>query len=245
MEFWGNIAGLGSALQYEFLLFALAGLLIGGIDDFFFDGIFLARTAWRKMFIYSRHERMNGDSLPPSARPGPIAIFIPAWHEAAVIRPMLDTCLARWGKGNFRIFVGVYPNDPETIREASAVAEADARVRVVILPHDGGTTKADCLNHIWRAMTQFEAIHGRHFKAIVLHDAEDVVHADEIRLFDAMIDRFDMVQLPVMPLISPRSRWVAGHYADEFAEAHGKHLAMREAIGAAVPSAGVGVTATP
>ena len=49
-----------------------------------------------------------------------------AWHEAAVIRPMLDTCLARWGKGNFRIFVGVYPNDPETIREASAVAEADA-----------------------------------------------------------------------------------------------------------------------
>lgn len=240
MEFWGNIAGLVSALQYEFLLFALAGLLIGGIDDFFFDGIFLARTAWRKMFIYSRHERMNGDSLPPSARPGPIAIFIPAWHEAAVIRPMLDTCLARWGKGNFRIFVGVYPNDPETIREASAVAEADARVRVVILPHDGGTTKADCLNHIWRAMTQFEAIHGRHFKAIVLHDAEDVVHADEIRLFDAMIDRFDMVQLPVMPLISPRSRWVAGHYADEFAEAHGKHLAMREAIGAAVPSAGVG-----
>jgi adsorption protein B len=81
---------------------------------------------------------------------------------------------------------------------------------------------------------------GRRFKAVVLHDAEDVVHADEIRLFDVMIDRFDMVQLPVLPLIAPHSRWIAGHYADEFAEAHGKHIIMREAMGAAVPSAGVG-----
>jgi adsorption protein B len=75
----------------------------------------------------------------------------------------------------------------------------------------------------------------------VLHDAEDVVHADEIRLFDvddrplrhgaAASDAADL---------ATHSRWIAGHYADEFAEAHGKHLAMREAIGAAVPSAGVG-----
>jgi len=85
-----------------------------------------------------------------------------------------------------------------------------------------------------------EARRGAPFKAVVLHDAEDVVHADEIRLFDRMIDRFDMVQLPVVPLLSQRSRWIAGHYADEFAEAHGKHLVLREAIGAAVPSAGVG-----
>lgn len=85
-----------------------------------------------------------------------------------------------------------------------------------------------------------EARRGAPFKAVVLHDAEDVVHADEIRLFDRMIDRFDMVQLPVLPLLSQRSRWIAGHYADEFAEAHGKHLVLREAIGAAVPSAGVG-----
>ncbi len=69
---------------------------------------------------------------------------------------------------------------------------------------------------------------------------EDLVHADEIRLFDRMIERFDMVQLPVRPLISPRSRWIAGHYADEFAEAHGRTLVLREAIGAGVPSAGVG-----
>ncbi len=38
----------------------------------------------------------------------------------------------------------------------------------------------------------------------------------------------------------PFSRWVSGHYCDEFAEAHGKNLVVREALGAAVPSAGVG-----
>src|SRR3546814_21190588 len=49
-----------------------------------------------------------------------------------------------------------------------------------------------------------------------------------------------MVQLPVLPLIDPRSRWIAGHYLDEFAEAHGKDLVVSEALGASVPSAGVG-----
>lgn len=48
-----------------------------------------------------------------------------------------------------------------------------------------------------------------------------------------------MVQLPVMPLPDPRSRWVSGHYLDEFAESHAKDLVVREALRAAVPSAGV------
>ncbi len=240
MELLGSVAGLVSALHYEFLLFALAGLLIGGIDDFAFDVIFLARALWRRLFVYSRHERMTGASLPPSRKPGTTAVFIPAWHEAEVIGAMLRICLARWAGADFRIFVGTYPNDPATILAVAKVAEQDTRVQLVILPHEGGTTKADCLNHVWAAMLRAEVAEGRRFKAIVLHDAEDVVHADEIRLFDVMIDRFDMVQLPVLPLIAPHSRWIAGHYADEFAEAHGKHLIMREAMGAAVPSAGVG-----
>jgi len=36
------------------------------------------------------------------------------------------------------------------------------------------------------------------------------------------------------------SRWISGHYLDEFAEAHGKELIVREALGAGMPSAGVG-----
>src|SRR3546814_12104260 len=55
-----------------------------------------------------------------------------------------------------------------------------------------------------------------------------------------MIERFDLVQIPVLPLVDQQSRWISGHYCDEFAEAHGKYLVLRDAIGAAVPSAGVG-----
>ena len=41
------------------------------------------------------------------------------------------------------------------------------------------------------------------------------------------------------PLPDPRSRWISGHYLDEFAENHAKDMVVREALGAAVPSAGV------
>ena len=77
-------------------------------------------------------------------------------------------------------------------------------------------------------------------QAVGLHDAEDVVHSAELGLFDALIERFDLVQLPVLPLVDPGSRFIGGHYIDEFLEAHGKELVVRCAIGAALPSAGVG-----
>lgn len=234
------LLGIFARIEHEILLFALAGLLIGGLDDFVMDMVFLWRRAKREIFIYSRHRRMTAATLPRSDHPGRIAVLVPAWREANVIGAMLRGCLDRWRSEDFLLLVGTYPNDPDTIRAVTDVACEDTRIRLVILPHDGGTTKADCLNHVWAAMLREEQALGARFKAAVLHDAEDVVHADEIRLFDRMIDRFDMVQIPVRPLLSRRSRWIAGHYADEFAEAHGKHLILREAIGAAVPSAGVG-----
>ena len=119
-------------------------------------------------------------------------------------------------------------------------ASANPRLRLVVGPAPGPTSKADCLNRLWEAMLAEEAASGVAVKAVVLHDAEDVVHSGEFALFDAMIERFDLVQLPVVPLIDPGSRWIGGHYADEFAEAHGKELVVREALGASLPSAGVG-----
>ena len=85
-----------------------------------------------------------------------------------------------------------------------------------------------------------EAADGVLVKAVVLHDAEDVVHSSELALFDALIERHDLVQLPVVPLVVPGSRFVSGHYLDEFTEAHGKELVVRAALGAGLPSAGVG-----
>jgi bacteriophage N4 adsorption protein B len=62
----------------------------------------------------------------------------------------------------------------------------------------------------------------------------------EFRVFDRLVERAAVIQLPVLPLPDRHSRWISGHYCDEFAEAHIKELVVREAVGAAIPLAGVG-----
>ena len=220
----------------EAALFAASGFLLLGLSDLAVDIIWIGHRLRRRLF--GPAPSISVAELPPPARPGPIAIFVPAWDEAAVIADMLRHALRTFDHSDYRLYVGCYPNDPATTAAARAVA--DPRVRIVVGPFPGPTTKADCLNRLWEKMDQDERAEGRRFKAIVLHDAEDVVHSAELKLFDSLIERFDLVQLPVLPLLDPNSRWIAGHYADEFAESHGKELVVREAIGAALPSAGVG-----
>ncbi|WP_277873240.1 glycosyl transferase family protein [Sphingomonas profundi] len=234
---------LAAGITRELMLFAAVGLLIGGIDDLAIDLLYLVRSGWRSAVVYRRHRAATAESLPPPDRPGRLAIFIGAWDESGVIAAMLRAALARLDHGDYRIYVGVYPNDPATIaavRHVRRHAAGGRRVRMVSGALAGPTTKAEALNRLWRAMLVDEAREGVPVKAIVLHDAEDVVHPCELRVFDRLIERFDLVQLPVLPLIVPGSRWVSGHYCDEFAEAHGKQLVVREALGAGMPSAGVG-----
>jgi adsorption protein B len=222
---------------HELLLFAAVGLLIGGLDDLLVDLIWIGRSIRRAGTPFPRADIAT---LAPPAAPGRIAVLIGAWDEAAVIGSMLCHALATFDHDDYRIYVGTYPNDPTTIDMVERVARHDRRVRLVVGDRLGPTTKADCLNQIWHALLADEVRAGAAYKAIVLHDAEDVVHSGELKLFDTLIERFDLVQLPVLPLVDRGSRWISGHYCDEFAEAHGKQLVVREAIGAGVPSAGVG-----
>ncbi|WP_367305058.1 glycosyl transferase family protein [Sphingomonas tagetis] len=219
------------AVARETMLFAAIGFLIGGIDDV------LADLAYFAVRVRGWLVRRPKPALDDGA--GAMAIFVPAWDEAAVIAPMLRTALARYDYPDFRIYVGAYPNDRATIAEVAGVADGDARVRLVIGEAAGPTTKADCLNSLWRALLADEA-EGWPVRAVVLHDAEDVVHPAELRVFAAYLDAYDAVQIPVLPLADSRSPLVEGHYLDEFAEAHGKALVVRQALGAALPFAGVG-----
>lgn len=218
-------------LLRELLLLAAIGLALSGLDDLFLDCVFLFRR------IGPGRDANRATLLAGSADPGWMAILVPAWDEADVIGPMLAGLTRALDYARYRVFVGVYPNDPATHAAVSAVG--DARIEVVTTVLHGPTTKADCLNHLWRAAEAFEAAEWVRFKAIVLHDAEDVVHPAELRVFDALIPGLAMVQLPVVPFVDEGSRWVGGHYLDEFAEGHAKDVVVREALGAAVPLAGV------
>jgi len=218
------------------LLLVAIGIALSGLDDLFIDLVFFARLGWREATVYSRFTRANAQTL-RRRDPAPIAIIVPAWDEAAVIGAMLGDLTSRLDYPRYRVFVGVYPNDPATAAAVAAVG--DPRITSVICRRPGPTTKADCLNHLWAAVVAAEAASGTAFKAVVLHDAEDVVDAQELWVYDALIPRLAMVQLPVLPLPDRQSRWISGHYCDEFAESHAKDLVVREALGAAVPSAGV------
>ena len=232
------IGEIFSRLAAELALFAGVGFLLFAVNDLIVDLIYFARRFWRSLTVYSRHSRIYASFYVFNKDPGFIAILVPAWDEASVIASMLKATVKRLDYDNYRIFVGYYRNDPAT---AAAIASVkDPRIEPVEVPADGPTTKADCLNHLYDALIEYETANDFEAKAIVLHDAEDVVHRYELRIFDGLIDRAAVIQLPVLPLPDPHSRWIAGHYCDEFAEAHVKELVVREAVGAAVPLAGVG-----
>ena len=238
----GGIVGpadfLFDALQLimrEASLFAAVGFVVLGTSDLAVDLIWIKLAAARR--LRSSAPLLLSD-IPPAAAPGWMAVFVPAWDEAPVIANMLRHTLRAFGNADFRVYVACYPNDPATIEAVRAVQ--DERITMVVGREPGPTCKADNLNRLWDRMVRDEAEEGRRFKAVILHDAEDVVHSAELRLFDSLIEQHDLVQLPVVPIVDRESRWIAGHYLDEFAEAHGKEMVVRGALGAALPSAGVG-----
>lgn len=219
------------AATAELLMFAGVGLLIGGLDDLLVDLLYFALRPWHR----------RAAPLPPRPLPCHFAIFVPAWEEAQVIAPMLRALLARL-EGDYRVYLGVYPNDLETLAIGCGVAERDPRVRVVINPRPGPTTKADNLNAMWAALVA-DRQRGWRPDALVLHDAEDLVHPRELQAFTVAFAQSPVVQLPVLPLVKRDHWWaalVSGHYLDEFAEAHGKALVVRQWLGAGLPLAGTG-----
>jgi adsorption protein B len=215
-------------MSRELLWLSAAGIFLSSLDDLAVDAVWLARVAFRP----------EEPQPPLPAEPGRFALLVPAWDESDVIGPMLARLCGSISDPRLRIFVGVYPNDPATARAVETVA--DPRVSAVVTSRPGPTTKADCLNHLWRAVVAHEAATGMRFKAVVLHDAEDVVDPASFDLYDRHMPALAMVQVPVLPLPDRTSRWVSGHYCDEFAEAHAKDMMVRGLLGAPVPSAGVG-----
>jgi adsorption protein B len=241
------IASVASAAARELTLFAAIGMLLGGLDDLAVDLLWLGRAWHRQRIRHRRPLHPTMAELAPAQSAGRLAIFVPAWCESEVIGAMLRATLGRLRYGDYRIYVGTYANDPATVAAVRAVN--DPRVRLVESSVAGPTNKAECLNRCWRAMRADEAVAGIAIKAVILHDAEDVVHPLELQLYDRMIERFDLVQIPVFPLPAHGrgriARMVAAAYADEFADAHGKGLMVRQAIGASIPSAGVGCAIRP
>jgi adsorption protein B len=221
-------------IEQELLLFTAFWFLVGAIDDVAVDLCWV----WLKITGRASAEFISNERA-AAALEGRAAVFIAAWQEEQVIGHTIHHALSVWQQDDFILYVGCYCNDPGTVAAAMAGAGSDPRVRVVIHRNAGPTTKADCLNRLYAALADDERRYGFRFKTIVLHDSEDMVHPAELAVIDAAITDADFVQLPVRPEPQSASRWVGGHYSDEFTESHAKALVVRDALGAAIPAAGV------
>jgi bacteriophage N4 adsorption protein B len=214
-------------------------ILVSGLDDLAID------AAWAFFWLRGKW-KPEARMFPPgprqleSAPQRPIAILVPLWHEQEVIGRMLEHNLASIRYSSYHFFAGAYPNDDLTQDAVRAIADRFPNVHLALCPHDGPTSKADCLNWIYQRLILHEEQTGERFEIIVTHDAEDLVHPEELRWINYYAARFDFIQTPVLALRTPFFALTHGVYCDEFAEYHTRDMPVRPLLGGFVPSSGVG-----
>jgi adsorption protein B len=223
---------------FELLLFFnLMGLLaiaFFGIDDLILD-------------LVAFFKKLGPEELTPEleakVRAEPekwIGIMVANWHEADIIERMLLGNLGRIDYRNYVIFVGTYPNDPDTISAAQKVADKYNRIKVVVNTKEGPTSKGQMINEMVTAIFDYEIINQMKFEFLMIHDSEDVIHPLSLLLINYFGNNADFLQVPVHSFNLPLKELVGATYLDEFAEPHTKDLLVRVAMGASLPSAGVG-----
>lgn len=232
--------GLGTQTM---LVVTVVLFTLSGIDDLIFDVYYVCRQLYVLLYVRPRWPRLKEEQL-LSAVEKPIAIIVPAWQESPVIGKMIDNTVRTLRYSKYVIFVGTYPNDPDTQLEVERARERYQNVERIVCPKDGPTNKADCLNWIIQGVRHYENRTGTRFEIFVMHDAEDIVHPLSLKLFNYLMPRFAMIQIPVFSLPRRWYEFTAGVYMDEFAELHSKDLIVRERLGHNVPSAGVGTAFT-
>jgi adsorption protein B len=214
-------------------------VILNGFDDLFI--VLAAAYAWLRFRFTSRIQLRSPTEAELDAVPQRrMAIFVCLWHEHSVIRDMVEHNIRRIRYRNYDFFIGVYPNDTPTVAAATEVCNRYRNVHLSMTPHPGGTSKADNLNWIFQRMLLYEEGNNVRFEMIVVHDAEDVIHPDDLRWLNYFAQWYDMVQIPVLALPTPLRQFTHGVYCDEFAEFQFKDMPAREALGGFVPSCGVG-----
>lgn len=219
------------------LLVLVSGYVLIAADDLFFDIVYWIESG------RARHKLpIVGESELRAVPEASVALLMAAWHEQDVIAHMLAHNERVIDYRDYEIFVGTYPNDHATHTEVDRAARTLPRVRQVVNPAPGPTTKADNLNAIIAAVQAREIERGKRFDLVMLHDPEDVIHPLELKVANwhfAHRPAVHMIQLPIYPLPVAARSFTAGTYLDEFAELHTKDILVREWICGFVPSAGV------
>lgn len=205
------------------------------MDDFFIDLVAMIRRLGpykMKSDEFKKLKELNEKR---------IAIIVANWKEYEVIEPMIRGNLKQIDYDNYCFFLGVYPNDTLTVEAAQRLSEKfPHKVQVVINTLEGPTSKGQMLNEMVRQIIFAPDLEKNRFDYFLMQDSEDVLHRHHLSLLNYYSQQADFIQTPVFSFNRELSAMVGGVYIDEFAEHHTKDMFVRENMGAAVPSAGVG-----
>jgi adsorption protein B len=217
----------------------MVAILLSGLDDLAVNAVWAVH--WLKRKLHPKRVLFPPGGRQLNAAPRrKIAILVPLWHEHSVIADMLQHNLASIRYADYHVFAGCYPNDDLTQEAVRSIALRFSFVHMAVCPHDGPTSKGDCLNWIFQHLLLYEEDTKERFDLVLTHDAEDMIHPDELRWINYYAGRYDFIQTPVLPIATPIWKWTHGIYCDEFAENHTVDMVVRALCGGFVPSAGVG-----
>ncbi|MGH2575387.1 MAG: glycosyltransferase [Ignavibacteria bacterium] len=211
-------------------------LIISGFDDMFVDLMYwITRRKYKRSM--PNMEKVN------RADEHSIALLICAWKEHAVLGRTLEYALKNIDYSNYHIFIGVYPNDERTVNTINRVTVGNGRVTLCYNVKEGPTTKADNLNSVYSHLKKFETEKNKEFDVILIHDSEDFIHPESLKLYNYMLiyQGIDAVQIPVVPVKNSNSGFIHRTYCDGFAEMHSKDMVVRQYMNAFIPFAGAGM----
>ncbi|MCC7278604.1 MAG: glycosyltransferase [Chromatiaceae bacterium] len=209
--FWPYLGAEYLALLEMQIAVVAVLILISSLDDLFIDAWYWVRRLYRAFFVKHKYRPLTPTQL-RAKQEQPIAIMVPAWLEYDVIAVMIENMISVLEYRNYVIFVGTYVNDAATIAEVTRIAHRYKQLVRVEVPHPGPTCKADCLNWIIQAIFLHEHRNGLEFAGVILHDSEDVLHPLELKFFNYLLPRMDLIQIPVMSLEREWYELVAGVY---------------------------------
>ena len=121
-------------------------LAISNIDDLFLD-----LNYWIGRLVGSTGSRSRElpDSLFIASLPErPFAVMIPCWKEHEVIFSMLSSNSRLLRYRDVHYFVGTYQNDFMTQQEVVRAQVDHPNIHLIVVPRDGPTSKADCLEPV-------------------------------------------------------------------------------------------------
>src|SRR3954452_2996625 len=120
-------------------------VILNGVDDLFL-ALMAGVAVLQSRFTPREDQRVPSEAELDSVPQRRMAIFVCLWREHGVIRDMIEHNVRSMRYSNYDFFIGVYPNDTQTVAAASEVCKRYANVHLSITPHPGGTSKADNLN---------------------------------------------------------------------------------------------------